>query len=83
MAKRQSQLKFAVCVSNEGCDDLQLWKIYRVLPDADAAAEDYLRVVDESGEDYLYPARRFVIVEFSRKVARKLLEAGSSVTGVR
>jgi hypothetical protein len=68
---------FAVCVSNEGCDDLQIWKLYRVLPDAKAAAEDYLRVVDESGEDYLYPAKRFVLVEVSGEVKKKLLAAVS------
>jgi hypothetical protein len=73
MAKKQIARRFAVCVANEGCDDLQVWKIYRVLPDARAAEEDYLRVIDDSGEDYLYPANRFVMVEFSPAVARKLL----------
>ncbi|HJT78119.1 MAG TPA: hypothetical protein VJ739_13025 [Gemmataceae bacterium] len=77
--KKQSRPRFAVCVANEGCDDLQVWKLYRVLPDVKAAAEDYLRVVDDSGEDYLYPAGRFVVVEFSAAVARKLLAATSSV----
>jgi hypothetical protein len=66
-------------VSNEACDDLQVWKLYRVLPDAGAAAEDYLRVVDESGEDYLYPAQRFVLMEVSAAVKKKLLAAVSSV----
>src|SRR5689334_806932 len=56
MAKKHRQPKFAICVANEGCDDLQVWKLYRVLPDAAATAEGYLRVVDDSGEDYLYAA---------------------------
>ena len=56
MAKKHARPKFAVCVANEGCDDLQVWRIYRVLPDAVAAEEGYMRVVDDSGEDYLYPA---------------------------
>jgi hypothetical protein len=79
MAKKQSRPKFAVCVANEGCDDLQIWKLYRVLADATAAAEGYLRVVDESGEDYLYPATRFVVVEFSAIVEQQILAATSSV----
>jgi hypothetical protein len=51
----------ALCISDAGCDDLKVWKIYKLLPDATAAGEQFLRVVDESGEDYLYPASRFVI----------------------
>ena len=79
MAKKQNRPKFAVCIANEGCNDLQVWKLYRVLPDTVAAAEDYLRVVDDSGEDYLYPANRFVVVEFPAAVEQKLLAAPSSV----
>jgi hypothetical protein len=79
MAKKQQGPKFVVCVANEGCDDLEVWKLYRVLPDADAAAEGYLRVVDDSGEDYLYPAGRFVGVQFPRAVEQKLLAAVASV----
>jgi hypothetical protein len=79
MTRPKDRPKFVVCVANEGCDDLQIWKLYRVLPDAVAAAEDYLRVVDESGEDYLYPSRRFIAVEFPATVEKKLLAAGSSV----
>jgi hypothetical protein len=77
MAKKQSQLKFAICIADEGCDDLQVWKLYRVLTDAAATAEDYLRVVDDSGEDYLYAASRFVVVEFPTGVEQKLLAATS------
>jgi hypothetical protein len=65
--------RFAFCVSNQGCDDLEVWKLYRVLPDDAAAREDFLRIVDESGEDYLYPASRFVVVELSPGVVKKLL----------
>jgi len=53
--------RFALCISDAGCDDLKVGTIYRVLPDATAEYEQFLRVVDESGEDYLYPASRFVI----------------------
>jgi hypothetical protein len=79
MPRTKDRPKFAVCIANDGCDDLQIWKIYRVVPDPSAAAEDYLRVVDESGEDYLYPSRRFLVVEFSAAVEKKLLAAASPV----
>jgi len=52
---------------------LELHKIYRVLPDQDAAAEGDLRVIDESGEDYLYPAEWFAAVELPRRVRTSLL----------
>jgi hypothetical protein len=54
---------FAICLSNKDCDDLEKRKIYRIIPDQEAAMEGYLRVIDESGEDYLYPESYFVIVE--------------------
>jgi hypothetical protein len=79
MLKKQRTSKFVICVSNKGCDDLQIWKLYRVLPDADGKADGYLRVVDDSGEDYLYPAARFVPVEFSAAVQRQILSAAASV----
>jgi hypothetical protein len=78
MPRTKNRPRFAVCIANDHCDDLQIWKIYRVLPDPDAANEDYLRVVDESGEDYLYPSSRFIVVEFSTTVEKKLLAAASS-----
>ncbi len=79
MAKRPTPSMFAVCVANQGCDDLQIWKLYRVLRDETAQSEGYLRVVDESGEDYLYPASRFVVVEFPAPIRRKLLAASTAV----
>ena len=50
-----------------------------MLPDPDAMRDHYLRVVDESGEDYLYPAQRFVVMQVSETVKQKLLAAASSV----
>ena len=74
MAKKQKTAQqFVVCVSNKGCDDLLTWKLYRLLPDKAAQAEGYCRVVDESGEDYLYPSHRFVMVKFSPKIEKQLL----------
>ncbi|MCI0381177.1 MAG: hypothetical protein L0215_26630 [Gemmataceae bacterium] len=75
MTKQKTKNRFAVCIANDGCDDLKVWKLYRVLPDAKAAEEDFLRVVDESGEDYLYPEARFVVVHLDAKTAKKLLAA--------
>ncbi len=77
--KKPSRSSFAVCVANEGCDDLQIRKLYRVLPDSKAAAEGYLRIVDESGEDYLYAANRFVMVKFPAAVEKQLLTSTQSV----
>jgi len=63
-----------VCIQNTGYPaSLELHKIYRVLPDQDAAAEGDLRVIDESGEDYLYPAEWFAAVELPRRVRTSLL----------
>ena len=62
---------FALCVDNsEYPASLDLHKVYAVLPDARAAEDDFLRVVDESGEDYLYSAKRFVLVELPQQVKR-------------
>lgn len=66
---------FAICVRNEGAEDLDLRKVYRVLPDKAAAAEGYLRVVDDSSEDYLYPAAYFVFVDLPQKARRALSTA--------
>jgi len=59
--------KFALCIRNEDCEDLEIRKVYRVLPDAQAEKEGYMRIVDESGEDYLYPAPYFVVIRLPRK----------------
>src|SRR5207249_12260794 len=61
---------FAICVENRGAEDLEVRKVYRVLHDKDAAATGYVRVIDESGDDYLYPADYFVFVELPHKAKR-------------
>ena len=63
-----SKTKFVVCIKNDDCEDLEVRKIYEVLPDEKAAEDDYIRVVDESGEDYLYPAIYFYPVELPQAV---------------
>ena len=54
--------RFALCIENKDCDDLERRKIYQALFDEKAEKEGYIRVIDESGEDYLYPQSYFVIV---------------------
>ncbi len=71
---RRSIPRFAVCIENGlSPASLELHKVYRILPDEEAAGENHLRVVDESREDYLYPAKWFVAVEVPRLVERSLL----------
>ena len=68
--------QFAVCINNRGYPaSLEMHKIYRVLPDEDAAVDGDIRVIDESGEDYLYSADRFVEVELPQAVRQSLLHA--------
>ena len=67
---------FVVCVRNEGYEaSLELHKIYRVLPDHDAGKDGDIRVIDESGEDYLYPVDWFVPIEVPDAVQASLSEA--------
>jgi len=64
---------FAICVRNDGYPaSLELRKLYPVLPDAFADDHDMIRVVDESGEDYLFPDAYFVRVELPRVIERAL-----------
>jgi hypothetical protein len=48
-----------ICVANEGAEDLQVLKVYRCLPDEAAEGRGFFRVIDDSGEDYLYPQANF------------------------
>jgi hypothetical protein len=72
MSTSNKQTQFVICVANKGYDDLDIWKVYRVLPDAKAAEVGCLRVVDESGEDYLYPVDCFVSVSFPKAIRDRL-----------
>jgi hypothetical protein len=64
--------QFALCVENKDCEDLEKCKIYKALPDDDAEKEGYLRVIDESGEDYLYPQSYFILVHLPREAQEAL-----------
>lgn len=72
MRAQQSTASFALCVEDGGMEDLEVRKVYQVLPDREAAREGCIRVVDESGEDYVYPSDLFVAVKLSAAVARRL-----------
>ena len=68
---------FAVCINNKGYKaSLEVGKLYRVIPDAEAAAHVYIRIVDESGEDYGYAADRFFPLEVPQALADALQVAG-------
>ena len=67
---------FALCIENKDCDDLEKRKIYQILPDDEAAKEGYLRIIDESGQDYLYPQSYFILVKLPREAQDALRAAG-------
>ena len=72
MIKRERH--FAVCVDNADYEaSLILRKIYEIIPDEVAANDDLLRIVDESGEDYLYHKSHFIVTELPSEVERALL----------
>jgi hypothetical protein len=65
--RKRRSTRFAVCIDNsEYPASLERHKVYRVLPDKEAERDGDLRVIDESGEDYLYPADYFVLVDLPR-----------------
>ena len=75
MAKNKEEEMFALCIENQDCDDLEKRKIYVILPDEEAARDGYLRVIDESGEDYLYPQSYFIFVHLPRSAQESLRAA--------
>ena len=76
MPSKKWERRFVVCLRNDGYPAaLERHKIYRVLPDAEAAKHGDLRIVDESGEDYLYPSDWFVAIAVPEPVAASLAKA--------
>lgn len=75
MKRGKSDPRFVICIRNEECEDLEPRKVYQVIPDEAAAEDGYLRVIDESGEDYLYPQDYFVPIELPQAVEKALLSA--------
>ena len=74
MAETEQVVRFAVCVNNAHYPaSLEIHKIYQVLPDEDAESDGDFRIIDESGEDYLYPAEYFVLTELPHAVEKSFL----------
>ena len=71
-------MRFAVCIKNKGYEaSLDVGKLYRVIDDQDAQTHGYLRIVDESGEDYGYAANRFFAMDVPKPLEKVLLKAAS------
>jgi hypothetical protein len=70
-----TQPRFALCINNAAYpDDLKIRTIYQILPDESAARSNYLRIVDETGEDYLYPAELFVLIDVPLEAQKALIQ---------
>ena len=73
--------QFTLCVRNDECEDLEKRKVYESIPDEEAAQDGYIRALDESGEDYLYPESYFVRIELPQEAEKALRAAGSQEAG--
>ncbi len=77
MAETKNQIEFAICVRNDDYGaSLEVRKVYRVLIDEAASREGLLRIVDESGDDYLYPAENFALISLPAELRERFLRAG-------
>ncbi len=76
MKQHKTKTQFVICIRNEDCEDLELRKIYQALPDDSASKAGYIRVIDESGEDYLYPADYFAPVELPQTAMKVFAKTG-------
>lgn len=73
---RKVNRQTAVCLNNEGYEaSLERRKLYVSLPDDEAAKDKLVRVIDESGEDYLYPSAFFSVVELPPRIRRAVLQS--------
>lgn len=74
----KAKARFAVCIENKGYKaSLEIGKLYRVISDPEAERHGYLRIVDESGEDYGYAASRFFSIDVPKPLERVLLKTAS------
>jgi len=79
----QVKVQFAVCIQDAGYPaSLELHKLYRILPDEDAALDGDIRVIDESNEDYLYPADYFIVIALPHDVEQILLNPQSALSSI-
>lgn len=65
---------FVLCLENSDCDDLELNKVYPVVEAEDNDPESYVRIIDESEEDYIYPRSMFEMIELPNQVHERVLE---------
>jgi hypothetical protein len=72
---RNGLAKFAVCIQSDDADLLTPRMIYQVLPDESAAKSNYVRVIDNEGEDYIYPAKYFMFLDLPQEIERAVSEA--------
>lgn len=75
MGREKENQTFVLCIGNKDCEDLEVRKIYQILPDEDAEKEGYMRVIDESGEDYLYPQSYFILIQLPSEAKEALIGA--------
>lgn len=68
MSTEEYNLNFVLCIENKDCEDLEKRKIYQVLTDNEAEKEGFLRIIDDSGEDYLYPKSYFFSIQLSQEI---------------
>jgi hypothetical protein len=74
MTKQKLTPHFAICIKTDDPDLITPRTVYEILPDENAAKSNFVRVVDNEGEDYLYPMDYFVFVEFPLAVQRTLMQ---------
>ncbi len=83
MPNKQTTNSYVLCINDGGYpESLEIRKIYVVLPDERAAARNYIRVIDETGEDYLYPAKHFVPIQVPPE-AISVMPAGTTTRNLR
>ncbi len=77
MKNQTKKSRFAICINNSGYeDDIKLRTVYQVLPDDSAAKSNYLRIIDQTGEDYLFPAEYFILIEISQESGAFVVDIG-------
>jgi hypothetical protein len=78
MTQQNTKPQFAVCIRNDNyLASLELRKIYQVIPDPRAAEYQRIRVIDESGEDYLYPENYFVPIRLPQEAVKKIFQVAA------
>jgi len=76
MSDKQNTSRFVICIYNNGYEvSLEKRKLYEALPDFDAAKHHQIRIIDESGEDYLYPENYFLKISLPQAIEHALAEA--------